>query len=82
MPLPAVGAAPQTQLAHELGKLMNTCPAPHKDATQKDFEGFEQLFSRFINESGPSVLWDNIQKLPEAAVSQGVVVLDCAIKLI
>lgn len=59
----------QVQLAHELQKLTNTCQAQLKETTQKDFEGFEKLFSRFINEVGPSVEWDHIQKLHDGAVS-------------
>ncbi|XP_037788470.1 UTP--glucose-1-phosphate uridylyltransferase-like [Penaeus monodon] len=58
----------QVQLAHELQKLTNTCQAQLKETTQKDFEGFEKLFSRFINEVGPSVEWDHIQKLHDGAV--------------
>ncbi|KAK7084533.1 UTP--glucose-1-phosphate uridylyltransferase [Halocaridina rubra] len=58
----------QIQLAHELQKLIQTCPAPLKEVSQKDFEGYEKLFGRFINESGPSVEWDHIQKLPEDSV--------------
>nr|XP_045620646.1 UTP--glucose-1-phosphate uridylyltransferase-like isoform X1 [Procambarus clarkii] len=58
----------QVQLAQELEKLLVTCPQSHKDITQKDFEGFEKLFGRFVNESGPSVEWDKIHKLPEEAV--------------
>ena len=59
----------QVQLTHELQKLSATCPQPMRESVQLDFDGFEKLFSRFINESGPSVEWDRIQKLPEAAVS-------------
>ncbi|XP_042225765.1 UTP--glucose-1-phosphate uridylyltransferase-like isoform X2 [Homarus americanus] len=58
----------QVQLAQELQKLLVTCPQSFKEATQKEFEGFEKLFGRFINESGPSVEWDKIKKLPEGAV--------------
>ncbi|KAK4316812.1 hypothetical protein Pmani_012066 [Petrolisthes manimaculis] len=58
----------QVQLAQEFSKLLQTCPTPQKEATQKEFEGFEKLFGRFINESGPSVEWDKIQRLPDGAV--------------
>ncbi|XP_066990733.1 UTP--glucose-1-phosphate uridylyltransferase-like isoform X3 [Macrobrachium rosenbergii] len=58
----------QVQLAHELQKLIQTCPTPLKDTVQKDFEGFEKIFGRFINESGPSVEWSDIQKLPGDSV--------------
>lgn len=59
----------QVQLAQELQKLLATCPQAHRAATEKDFEGFEKLFGRFINEIGPSVEWDRIQKLADTAVS-------------
>lgn len=62
----------QVQLAQELSKLLQTCPTPQKEATQKEFEGFEKLFGRFINESGPSVEWDKIQRLHDGAVSPSV----------
>lgn len=58
----------QIQLAQELQKLLVTCPQSHKNIIQKDFEGFEKLFGRFINESGPSVEWEKIEKLPKEAV--------------
>nr|XP_053636535.1 UTP--glucose-1-phosphate uridylyltransferase-like [Cherax quadricarinatus] len=58
----------QIQLAQELQKLLVTCPNSYKDVIQKDFEGYEKLFGRFINETGPSVEWEKIQKLPEGAV--------------
>ncbi len=36
---------------------------------EKDFEGFKRLFGKFVNETGPSVNWDKIERLPEGAVS-------------
>ncbi|CAL4060947.1 unnamed protein product, partial [Meganyctiphanes norvegica] len=58
----------QVQLTQELQKLLLTCPESHKPITQLEFEGFENLFGRFINETGPSLEWDNIQKLPDGSV--------------
>ncbi|XP_068244331.1 UTP--glucose-1-phosphate uridylyltransferase-like [Palaemon carinicauda] len=58
----------QFQLTHELQKLLLTCPPGQKDITQKNFEGFEKLYGRFINESGDSVVWDRIEKLPDGAI--------------
>ncbi|XP_050736828.1 UTP--glucose-1-phosphate uridylyltransferase-like isoform X2 [Eriocheir sinensis] len=58
----------QVQLTHELQKLSVTCPQPLRETIQQDFDGFEKLFGRFINESGPSVEWDRIQRLPDSAV--------------
>lgn len=39
-----------------------------KDKTKKEFEGFSQLFGRFLDETGPSVEWDRIEPLPSDAV--------------
>ncbi|XP_042886669.1 UTP--glucose-1-phosphate uridylyltransferase-like [Penaeus japonicus] len=58
----------QAQVAKELEKLLHTCPSGIRETTEKDFEGFEKLFGRFINESGPSVEWSKIEKLPEGSV--------------
>ena len=37
---------------------------------EKNFEGFQRLFGKFINETGPSVHWDKIERLPKDAVSR------------
>ncbi|KAK7072934.1 UTP--glucose-1-phosphate uridylyltransferase [Halocaridina rubra] len=59
----------QFQLTHELQKLLLTCPSFQREITQKHFDGFENLFARFINESAEhSIQWQRIQKLPEGAV--------------
>lgn len=34
-----------------------------------ELAGFEQLFGRYLQETGPSVLWDKIKLLPEGGVS-------------
>ena len=39
----------------------------------RDFRGFGKLFDKFIHETGPSVEWDRIQKLPPDAVSAVIV---------
>lgn len=58
-----------TQLEKELDKLLQTSP----DDEQKQFDTaemarFAALFGRFLQEEGPSVQWDEIQKLPTEAV--------------
>ena len=35
----------------------------------REFDGFKKLFGKFINEKGPSVFWDQIERLPPNAVS-------------
>lgn len=34
-----------------------------------ELAGYEQLFGRYLQETGPSVLWDKIKLLPEGGVS-------------
>lgn len=36
---------------------------------QREFEGFEQLFNRYLHETGPSVDWEKIKLLSDEAVS-------------
>jgi len=58
----------QITLAMELDKLMKTMPEGQKHVVEQDFDGFQRLFSKFINETGPSVVWDKIEKLPQNAI--------------
>lgn len=58
-----------TQLEKELDGLLQTT----KDEELRSFQGtemarFASLFGRFLQEEGPSVEWDKIQKLPTEAV--------------
>ena len=59
----------QLSLAMELDKLLKTMPEVHKRVVEQDFDGFKKLFGKFINETGPSVHWDRIEKLPQNAVN-------------
>lgn len=59
----------QTSLSMELDKLVRTLPEGRKHVVEQDFDGFKRLFGKFINETGPSVIWDKIEKLPHGAVS-------------
>jgi len=58
----------QIQLSQELEKILVTAPAVQKEQSRREFEGFERLFARFLQDVGPSVVWDKIEPLPEAAV--------------
>ncbi|MCL4124611.1 UNVERIFIED_CONTAM: hypothetical protein GTU68_030512 [Idotea baltica] len=58
----------QLQLVTEVQRLLGTASSPVKEQMQKELEGFERLFGRFINETGPSIDWDRIQKLPDSDV--------------
>ena len=59
----------QQSLALEMEKLLLTAPESGKVSLQKEFDGFRRLFNKFIHETGPSVHWDRIEKLPHDAVS-------------
>ncbi|KAK4295820.1 hypothetical protein Pmani_031641 [Petrolisthes manimaculis] len=60
----------QGRLTHDLEKLLHTCPTHLREATQKELEGFEKLFARFIYESsvGASINWDKIERLDQGSV--------------
>ena len=58
----------QQSLATDLEKLLLTAPEPSKVDLQKEFDGFRKLFNKFIHETGPSVHWERIEKLPHDAV--------------
>lgn len=59
----------QSLLAAELDKLLRTVsPSSEKEQIATEFKGFEKQFSKFIQGSGPSVSWDNIEPLPAGAV--------------
>lgn len=56
----------EIEMQRELDRLKST--APSVDQVSQDFEGFTKLFKRFLQETGPSLEWDRIQKLPEDSV--------------
>nr|QBH73768.1 UTP-glucose-1-phosphate uridylyltransferase 2 [Embidopsocus sp. OG1942] len=56
------------QLQHELDKLLETAPEMRKPGLKKQYDGFAALFERFLQEEGPSVDWNKIEKLPADAV--------------
>merc|ERR1719282_1846301 len=58
----------QQSLALEMEKLLLTAPESGKVSLQKEFDGFRRLFNKFIHETGPSVHWDRIEKLPHDAI--------------
>ena len=49
-------------------KDLTSATGARRELLDKEFDGFKKLFGKFIDESGPSVVWDNIDKLPEDAV--------------
>ncbi|RXG68578.1 UTP--glucose-1-phosphate uridylyltransferase [Armadillidium vulgare] len=58
----------QLQLATEIQRLLHTSNSSVKEQIEKELEGFERLFGRFINESGSRIEWERIQKLPDGVV--------------
>ncbi|CAH0550134.1 unnamed protein product [Brassicogethes aeneus] len=57
-------------LRKDLDSILNTCKEENKTQTNAEFQGFLKLFQRFLEESGPSVNWDKIEKLPADAVKE------------
>merc|ERR1719385_176509 len=70
----------QISLALELDKLMVTSPEGQKQLVGQDFDGFKSLFGKFINETGPSVHWEKIEKLPKDAIANYADLPDAADK--
>ncbi|KAM0734883.1 UTP--glucose-1-phosphate uridylyltransferase [Formica fusca] len=58
----------RVELQRELEKLQTTAREDKKEIMGRQFAGFKHLFERFLQEEGPSLEWDHIQKLPEDAV--------------
>lgn len=58
----------QICLANELDKLKKTIPDVQREVVQKEFEGYQRLYAKFLADSGPSVVWENIQKPPEGSI--------------
>ncbi|GLG93244.1 hypothetical protein R5R35_006552 [Gryllus longicercus] len=58
----------QVQLQHELDRLLGSAPEAHRALAQGQLDGFARLFDRFLRDEGPSVQWENIERLPENAV--------------
>ncbi|XP_022085959.1 UTP--glucose-1-phosphate uridylyltransferase-like isoform X1 [Acanthaster planci] len=57
----------QRALWKELDRLKEI--STQKEIVEKEFEGFKELFSRFLAETGPSVHWEDIQPLSDDAVT-------------
>jgi len=57
-------------MQRELEKLEATAREDKKTLIGRQFAGFQHLFERFLQEEGPSLEWDHIQKLPQDAVSK------------
>ncbi|KAJ8394190.1 hypothetical protein AAFF_G00049950 [Aldrovandia affinis] len=52
----------------ELEKLLSTAKDAEAEISRKDFEGFKNLFHRFLQVKGPSVDWAKIHRPPEDSI--------------
>lgn len=59
----------ENRLQLDLEKLLEQASDYEKPKFQREFEEFRKLFDRFLRETGPSITWNKIEKLPEGAVS-------------
>ena len=64
-------------LALELDKLARTEAEGRRQTVDREFDGFKKLFGKFINEKGPSVIWDKIERLHQDAVSSDTISQCC-----
>ncbi|GAA6066495.1 UTP--glucose-1-phosphate uridylyltransferase-like isoform X2, partial [Tachysurus ichikawai] len=55
----------ENSMHKELEKLLSTAKGAEAEVSRKDFEGFKQLFHRFLQVKGPSVEWPKINRPPE-----------------
>lgn len=55
-------------LEHDFERLLRTADPAKRQAHQQELERFADLFGRFLQEDGPSLDWNKIQKLPADAV--------------
>uniref|UniRef100_H3BYT3 UTP--glucose-1-phosphate uridylyltransferase n=1 Tax=Tetraodon nigroviridis TaxID=99883 RepID=H3BYT3_TETNG len=58
----------ESSMHSELEKLLDTATGPEREVSRKDFEGFNNLFHRFLQVKGPSVEWKKIQRPPEDSI--------------
>lgn len=58
----------QRQLERELDTLLQTAPNDKQPPFKAEMGRFASLFNRFLQEDGPSVDWNRIEKLPQDAV--------------
>ncbi|XP_060716129.1 UTP--glucose-1-phosphate uridylyltransferase-like isoform X2 [Tachysurus vachellii] len=58
----------ENSMHKELEKLLSTAKGAEAEVSRKDFEGFKQLFHRFLQVKGPSVEWPKINRPPEDSI--------------
>ncbi|KAK6181725.1 hypothetical protein SNE40_009522 [Patella caerulea] len=60
----------QGAMNKELMKLLQTAQPGQQNQIRKEFDSFEALFSRFLRETGPSVVWEKIKLLQDDATKR------------
>uniref|UniRef100_A0AAY4DLF2 UTP--glucose-1-phosphate uridylyltransferase n=1 Tax=Denticeps clupeoides TaxID=299321 RepID=A0AAY4DLF2_9TELE len=58
----------ESSMHGELEKLQSTAAEAEAEVSRKDFEGFKNLFHRFLQVKGPSVEWAKINRPPEDSI--------------
>ncbi|XP_027034870.2 UTP--glucose-1-phosphate uridylyltransferase-like isoform X1 [Tachysurus fulvidraco] len=58
----------ENSMHKELEKLLSTAKGAEAEVSRKDFEGFKQLFHRFLQVKGPAVEWPKINRPPEDSI--------------
>lgn len=56
------------RLEKELDSVLTTAPQVKRPFLEGEMRRFANLFDRFLQEDGPSVEWDRIERLPDGAV--------------
>lgn len=57
-------------LTEDLNSLLKTAPEDLKEKYAKNFEGFEELFGRFVEDKGHGLVWEDISPPPEAMIKK------------
>jgi len=58
----------RSSMSQELENILRSCPGDNISEMKTDLEEFRQLFDKFVTEPGPSVVWDEIDKLPQNSI--------------
>ncbi|KAK0096308.1 hypothetical protein PV326_005858 [Microctonus aethiopoides] len=58
----------EIEMQSELNRLEATAPPNLRERINREFNGFTKLFQRFLQDQGPSVVWEQIEKLPQDSI--------------
>lgn len=58
----------ENELVRELGNLESTATPESRERIKSEFADFTKLFQKFLQDQGPSVAWEQIQKLPPDSI--------------